>query len=76
MGTLTLSLLFFCKLKTVLKNSLLKKIRQSLGLERAEGGIINSVDVNLSKRSEMRKDKGAWRAVVHGVAKSRARLSD
>ena len=47
-----------------------------MGLERAEGGIINSVDVNLSKRSEMRKDRGAWRAVVHGVAKSRARLSD
>ena len=33
-------------------------------------GITDSVDVNLSKPGEMVKDREAWRAAVHGVAKS------
>ena len=33
-------------------------------------GITDSVDMNLSKFQETVKDKGAWRAAVHGVAKS------
>ena len=33
-------------------------------------GIINSMDVNLSKLLEMVKDREVWRAGVHGVAKS------
>ena len=33
-------------------------------------GIIDSMDVSLSKLQEIVKDRGAWRAVVHGVAKS------
>ena len=34
-------------------------------------GIINSVDMNLNKLCEIVKDREAWHAPVHGVAKSR-----
>ena len=40
------------------------------------GGITDSKDINLSKLQEMLKDREAWRAVVHGVTKSKTRLSD
>ena len=39
-------------------------------------GITDSTDVSLSKLQEIVKDRGAWRAAVHGVSKSRTRLSD
>ena len=39
-------------------------------------GITDSMDVSLSKCGEMVKDRKAWRTAVHGVAKSRTRLSD
>ena len=39
-------------------------------------GIPDSMDVSLSELQELVIDRGAWRAAIHGVAKSRTRLSD
>ena len=39
-------------------------------------GISDSMDVNLSEFRELVMDREAWRAAIHGVAKSRTRLSD
>ena len=39
-------------------------------------GIMDSMEVSLSELREMVMDREAWRAAIHGVAKSRTRLSD
>ena len=39
-------------------------------------GITDLLDVNLSELRELVMDREAWHAAIHGVAKSRTRLSD
>ena len=39
-------------------------------------GITDSTDMNLGRLQEVVMDRQAWRATVHGVARSRTRLSD
>ena len=62
--------------KTLMLGGIVVRKRRGRQRMRWLDGIMHSMDVSLSELREMVLDREAWRAVIHGVTKSRTRLSD
>ena len=62
--------------KTLMLGKIEGKRRNGQQRMRWLDGIIDSMDMGLSKVQEIVKDREAWRSAIHGVAKSWTQLSD
>ena len=62
--------------KTLMLAGIGGKRRRGRQRRRWQDGITDSVDVSLSELRELVMDRKPWRAAIHGVVKSRARLSN